>query len=92
MRIYQVYRWVNSDGPKVTFYRNKAEATKEAKKIAREDVLDSDVEVSVVDIPLNKDGVVRALNHVDAQSVTVPHKVIASYEPKENDFEVGWGE
>lgn len=89
MRIYQVYRWVDSDGPKVTFYRNKAEATKEAKRIAREDDLDDDVEVSVVDIPLNKDGVVRALNRVDAQSVTTPHKVIASYEPKENDFEVG---
>tara|TARA_R100001163_G_C4914620_1_gene97427 strand:+ start:167 stop:445 length:279 start_codon:yes stop_codon:yes gene_type:complete len=92
MRIYQVCRWVNSDGPKVTFYRNKAEATKEAKRIAMEDQIDGDIEVSVFDLPLNKDGVVRALNHVDAQSVTNPHKVIASYEPKENDFEVGWGE
>ena len=87
MRIYQVYRWVQSDGPKVTFHRNKAEATKEAKRIAREDVLDGDVEVSVIDIPLNKDGVLRVLNRVDAQSATSPHKVIASYEPKETDEE-----
>ena len=89
MRIYQVYRWDQSNGPQVRFFRNKAEATKEAKRVAREDDLDDDVEVSVVDIPLNKDGVVRALNRVDAQSVTTPHKVIASYEPKETDFEVG---
>lgn len=92
MRIYQVHRWLNSTGPTVTFHRNKAEATKEAKRIARECASDSDVEVSVIDIPLNKDGVVRALNCVDARSVRSPCKVIASYEPKENDFEVGWGE
>lgn len=92
MRIYQVYRWANSTGPLVTFHRNKAEATKEAKRVARECASDSDIEVSVIDIPLNKAGVVRALNCVHGQYPSEPNKVIASYEPKENDFEVGWGE
>tara|TARA_R100001126_G_scaffold94460_1_gene65462 strand:- start:392 stop:667 length:276 start_codon:yes stop_codon:yes gene_type:complete len=87
MRIYQVYRWVNSTGPRVTFHRNKAEATKEAKRIARENELDGDIEVSVFDIPLNKDGVVQALNSVQGQYPSTPNKVIASYESKDLDQE-----
>jgi hypothetical protein len=87
MRIYQVYRWGNSDGPQVRFFRNKAEATKEAKRVAREGISDGDVEVSVIDIPLNKDGVVAALNCVNGQYPSVPNKVIASYESKGLDDE-----
>tara|TARA_Y100000004_G_scaffold179917_1_gene224027 strand:+ start:558 stop:833 length:276 start_codon:yes stop_codon:yes gene_type:complete len=87
MRIYQVYRWDQSNGPQVRFFRNKAEATKEAKRVARESASDSDVEVSVIDIPLNKAGVIRALNCVKGQYPSVPNKVIASYEPKGLDDE-----
>ena len=92
MRIYQVYRWCNSEGPLVTFYRNKAEATKAAKKIARENEIDDDIEVSVFDLPLNKDGVVQALNCLHGRNTNTPSKLIASYESKVIDFEVGWGE
>jgi hypothetical protein len=87
MRIYQVYRWDNSNGPQVRFFRNKAEATKEAKRAARERASDSDVEVSVIDLPLNKAGVVRALNCVQGQYPSVPNKVIASYESKGLGYE-----
>ena len=87
MRIYQVYRWDQSNGPQVRFFRNKAEATKEAKRVARESASDSDVEVSVIDIPLNKAGVVRALNCVKGQYPSAPNKVIASYESKGLDDE-----
>ena len=87
MRIYQVYRWCNSEGPLVTFHRNKAEAIKVAKKIARENELDGAIEVSVFDLPLNKDGVVQALNCVHGQNPNTPNELIASYESKVIDFE-----
>jgi hypothetical protein len=83
MRVYQVYRWEHGEGPTVTFYANKAEATRAAKTFIEETDNDMDIEVSVLDLPTKKVGLIRALNGISATSAYYRAEPVASYEPKE---------
>ena len=83
MRIYQVYRWDNTDGPTVSFYANKAEATRAAKTFIEETDNDDEIEVSVFELPTKKVGLIRALNLISATSGYHHATRVASYEPKE---------
>ena len=83
MKLYQVYRWEHEEGPTVTFYANKAEATRAAKTFIEETDNDMAIEVSVFELPTKKVGLIRALNLIRATSECHPTTRVASYEPKE---------
>jgi hypothetical protein len=83
MKIYQVYRWEHGEGPTVSFYANKAEATRAAKTFIEETDNDMDIVVSVFELPTKKVGLIRALNLISATSECHPSTRVASYEPKE---------
>jgi|13_taG_2_1085334.scaffolds.fasta_scaffold283402_1 hypothetical protein len=83
MKIYQVYRWDKTDGPKVTFYANKAEATQAAKTFIKETDIDGEIEVSVLDLPTKKWELIHALNSISATSGYYHATLVASYDSEE---------
>ena len=83
MKLYQVYRWENGEGPTVSFYANKAEATRAAKTYIEETDNDMAIEVSVLELPTKKSELIYALNCIDATTTYYRAEPVASYEPKE---------
>ena len=86
MRIYQVYQWLSDEGPQVSFYRNKAAANRAAKEHAKCST-SGDVEVYVVDIQPNKDGILKALNSVQARDCISMSEEVATHEAKNHAIE-----
>ena len=83
MKLYQVYRWENDEGPTVSFYANKAEATRAAKTFVKETDNDGEIEVSVLELPTKKSELIFALNSIDATNAHYSATLVASYDPEE---------
>jgi len=83
MKIYQVYRWENGEGPTVSFYANKAEATRAAKTYIEETDNDMAIEVSAFYLYTTRAKLIRALNVINATSAYHDATLVASYEPRE---------
>ena len=86
MRIYQVYKWDNHMGPSVTFFSNKADATKSAKQWAKQGTIDGDVVVSVLNVSSKKPDIIELLNGIDGNRGFYESTKIMSYESKMVDF------
>lgn len=83
MKVYQVYRWENGEGPTVSFYANKAEATRAAKTFIEETDNDVNIEVSAFYLYTQRLKLIDALNCINATSTYYDNTLVASYEPKE---------
>ncbi len=83
MKLYQVYRWENDEGPTVSFYANKAEATRAAKTFVKETDNDAAIEVSVLKLPTKKSELIDTLNCIAATRAHYSATLVASYDPEE---------
>ena len=83
MKLYQVYRWDHNDGPTVSFYANKAEATRAAKTFVKETDNDAAIEVSVLELPTKKSELIFALNSIAATHAHYSATLVASYDSEE---------
>ena len=86
MRIYQLYKWDNHMGPSVTFFSNKADATKSAKYWCKQGTMDGDVVVSVLNVSLKKPDIIKLLNSIDGNRGFYESTKIMSYESKMGEY------
>ena len=83
MKLYQVYRWDHNDGPTVTFYANKAEATQAAKTFVKETDNDGKIEVSKCYLYTTRYPLIETLNNINATSPYYDAEPVASYDSEE---------
>tara|TARA_Y100000361_G_scaffold144830_1_gene153314 strand:+ start:45 stop:305 length:261 start_codon:yes stop_codon:yes gene_type:complete len=86
MRIYQLYKWDNHMGPSVTFFSNKADATKSAKYWVKQGTMDGDVVVSVLNVSSKKSDIINLLNSIDGNRSSNKATTIMSYESKMGEY------